>query len=335
MTQKKTAPALKAILLTLTLSAATVFAQDSAGTLHGPLQGADHYTFRVGDIDVTALSDGTVPQDLHALLRNTTAQKTDALLHDAFLSNPAEVSITAFLFRDAGHTVLVDTGAGELFGPGYGAKLVESLASIQVSPADITDVLITHAHSDHMGGLIHDGQLVFPNAIVHLAAADLNFFLDRSNAEKTKYPVSYFDQAISVFKPEQAADKIKAFSSDGEVLPDVEAVIHPGHTPGSSFYILHSHGQSVTFIGDIVHVAAVQAPDPEITITYDVDPVKAAAVRKVAFAEFAKDRTLIASPHLPFPGVGHLKANGKGYIWMPLVYRNRASGGDEVSSDSQ
>lgn len=298
-------------------------AQTMIDNPQGALQGADHYTFRVGDIEITSLSDGTVPQDLHVLLHNTTNEKTDALLHDAFLSNPVEASINAFLFRDAGRVVLVDTGSGDFFGLGYGGKLLERLASIHMSPNQITDVLLTHAHDDHMGGLVHNGQLVFPQAIVHLSAPDLAFFLDRSNAEKAHYAISYFDQAYTALKPEQDAGKIVPFHSGEEVVLGVEAVIHPGHTPGSTFYILRSRGQSIIFVGDIIHVAAVQAPDPKITIAYDVDPAKAAAVREASFAEFAKDRTLIAVPHLPFPGVGQVKATGDGYSWFPVLYENR------------
>jgi glyoxylase-like metal-dependent hydrolase (beta-lactamase superfamily II) len=326
---------MKTFLLALSLSClvAAGRAQDSAVNPKGSLQGPDHYAFRVGDIEITSLSDGTVPQDLHVLLHRTTNSKTDALLHDAFLSNPVEASINAFLFRDAGHTVLVDTGSGDFFGPGYGGKLLASLASIHVGADQITDVLLTHAHDDHMGGLVHNGHLVFPNATVHLGAPDLAFFMDRSNSAKAHYAMSYFDQAFTALKPEQDAGKIVTFHSGEEVVPGVEAVIHPGHTPGSAFYILRSHGQSITFTGDIIHVAAVQGPDPEITIAYDLDPAKAAAVRATYFAEFARERTLIAVPHLPFPGVGHVKASGKGYTWIPIPYVNRDFGQNETFMD--
>lgn len=327
---QKIAILVKALVLFLSLSCsvAAASAQNYPSNPQGLSQGADHYTFRVGDIEITSLSDGTVPQDLHVLLHNTTNQKTDALLYDAFLSNPVEASINAFLFRDAGHVVLIDTGSGDFFGPGFGGKLLDSLASIHVSPDQITDVLLTHAHDDHMGGLVHNRQLVFPHAIVHVGAPDVTFFLDRSNSAKAHYAMSYFDQAFTALKPEQDAGKLIPFQSGDEVLPGVEAVIHPGHTPGSTFYILRSQGQSITFIGDIIHVAAVQAPDPTITIDYDVDPAKAAAVRETAFAELARDRTLVAVPHLSFPGVGHLKKQGDGYRWIPILYVNRDLSGD-------
>jgi glyoxylase-like metal-dependent hydrolase (beta-lactamase superfamily II) len=313
------------VLLSLMLSLAPGLSCAEADTVPGiTLQGADHYALTIGDVEVIALSDGTVPQDLHVLLHNTTTQKTDGLLRNAFLANPVEASINAFFFRLPGKKVLVDTGSGDFFGPGYGGKLLQSLAAIQVTPNEITDILLTHAHDDHMGGLVHAGKIVFPNATIHLSKPDLDFFMDRSNSQKAHYAVSYFDQAETALKPYLDAGKIETFSGTTEVLPGVTATVHPGHTPGSAFYQLTSKGQSLVFIGDIIHVAAVQAPDPGITIAYDVNDAQAAAVRRNAFAEFSKERTLVAVPHLPFPGVGHIEAVGKGFQWVPVVYANRA-----------
>lgn len=282
---------------------------------------------------MVSLSDGSVPQDLHVLLRNTTDAKTDALLKRAFLTNPVEASINAFLFRIPGHVVLVDTGSGEFFGAGYGGKLLQSLAAVNIAPEQITDVLLTHAHDDHMGGLVHDGKLTFRNATIHMGQADLDFFLDRSNSKLAHYDMSYFDQALTALKPCLDAGKIKAFRETTEVLPGVTATLHPGHTPGSAFYTLVSHGQTIVFVGDIIHVASVQAPAPEVTITYDVDPVRAAAVRNQAFTNFAKERTLLAVPHLPFPGVGHIREVGSAFEWIPISYGNRLPTGKDQFQD--
>lgn len=297
------------------------------------LQGPDHYSFTVGDVKVTALSDGSVPQELHVLLRNTTNEKTDALLQRSFLSDPVEASINAFIFRIEDRLVLVDTGAGEFFGTGFGDKLLSSLASVGIAPEQISDILLTHAHDDHMGGLVHGGQLTFPNATVHLSKADLDFFWDRENSKRTGYAMSYFDQAFTALEPCLKAGKIKTFAAKEEVLPGVTAELHPGHTPGSTFYTLRSHGQEIVFIGDIIHVAAVQAPDPEITITYDVDPAAAAIVRRQALSTFADQRTLLAVPHLPFPGVGHFRRLGTGFEWVPIAYSNREPGLDGAFAD--
>lgn len=287
-------------------------------------QAPDAYAFPLGDLEIVALSDGTVPQDLHVLLTGTSAGEVDGHLAHAFLSNPVEASINAFLIRDGERRILVDTGSGQLFGPGYGGKLRDSLASIGVEATDITDILITHIHTDHAGGLVADGKAAFPQAIVHVAAPELAFFLDASNAEKTGYPREYFDQAASTIGIYETAGKVRTFSDDEAVLPGIVATLHPGHTPGSAFFTVSSQGQSIVFIGDIIHVAAVQFPDPAITIVYDVDPAEAAAVRQEAFPGFADARQLVAAPHLPFPGVGHIRAEGDGaFSWHPAEYRNR------------
>lgn len=289
------------------------------------IQNPGTYTFSVGDAQITSLSDGTVPQDVHALLHGTTKENTDALLGKSYLANPVETSLNAFLLKFDGRIVLIDTGVGQLFGPGYGGKLLESLSAAGVSPDQVTDVLLTHMHLDHEGGLVHDGQLVFPNATVHVAQAELDFFLDRSNAAKAHYDEKYFDHAFKTVKLYVDAGKVKSFSGTAEIMPGVTGTVHPGHTPGSVFYTVQNKGQKIVFVGDIVHVAAVQFPDPSITIEYDVDMKRAAQTRAEAFSLIARDRTLIAVPHLPFPGVGHIRAVGNGYEWIPVEYANRAA----------
>jgi glyoxylase-like metal-dependent hydrolase (beta-lactamase superfamily II) len=283
------------------------------------------YAITVGDVQITALSDGTVPQDLHALLHGTTNDNTDALLNNGYLANPVELSLNAFLLRIDGRIVLVDTGAGQLFGPGYGGKLLASLSAAGVAPAQVTDILLTHLHDDHMGGLVKDGKMVFTNATVHVGQPDLDFFLDRSNSTKAHYDMNYFDEAFKTVKLYVDAGKVQGFQGTAEIMPGVTATVHPGHTPGSAFYTVQSEGQKIIFVGDIVHVAAVQFPQPAITIDYDVDPGSAAKTRQQWFATFAHDRTLIAVPHLPYPGIGHIREVGTVYEWIPIEYGNRGT----------
>lgn len=301
-----------------------VQAQPVSVPQHVVRQQAGGYTVRVGEVRVTSLTDGSVPQNLHELFRRTRPEDIDRLLARNFQTNPVEASINAFLVTLPGHRVLVDTGSGQLFGPGNGGRLIESLAAQGVGPQDITDILLTHAHSDHAGGLVRDGQRVFPDAVVYVGKPDIDFFFNEDNQKKTGYDQAYFDIARLTLAPYLKAGKVRTFSGTQEVLPGMTATVHPGHTPGSAFYRLTSHGESMTFVGDLIHVAAVQFPDPEVTIAYDQDPARAAAVRKAGFASFARDRTLIAAPHLPFPGIGYVRATGgNGYDWVPVTYTNR------------
>ncbi len=283
------------------------------------------YPFPVGRLQVTALSDGTVPLDAHALLKNIEPAQTDELLGRAFETAPPETSINAFLIRDGARHILVDSGAGDVFGPGFGGNLPASLKAAGEKPEDITDILITHLHSDHVGGVLAKGRIAFPKAILHVSQPDLDFFSHPSDSDRAGYGQPYFDIARKAIGPYLQAGKLKAFADGAEIVPGIIATLHPGHTPGSTFYTVTSEGKSIVFVGDIVHVAAVQFPQPGVAIQYDFDPARAVATRQDAFKIFADGRALIAAPHLPFPGVGHVSAeSGGAFAWHALEYRNRA-----------
>ena len=282
------------------------------------------YSFTIGGARITSLSDGTVPDDVHTHLHGAPVAEIDSLLRKSYLTNPVELSLNAFLVQTGSHTILVDTGVGQLYGPGNGGKIFASLAVAGVHPEQVTDVLLTHLHDDHMGGLVRDGNLVFANATVYVSKPDLDFFSDPSNATKAHYDKKYFDEAAKCIKPYVDAGKVKTFTETTEIVPGVTASLHPGHTPGSAFYTVESGGQKIVFVGDIVHVASVQFPKPKVTIDYDVSQKNAERARQEDFAQFSRDRTLIAIPHIPFPGIGHVRQAGIGYEWVPTEYVNRS-----------
>ena len=285
-------------------------------------QGADVYRMRIGAVPVFALSDGSVPQDLHKILHATPA-KIDELLKLNFQANPVEASINAYLIQLPGKLVLIDTGSGELFGPGAGGGLIASLALAGFKPEQITDILITHAHSDHAGGLVQGGRRVFENATVHVGKPDLDFFFDAKAQKRTGYDQQYFDTAAKTLQPYIDADRVKPIGADGEVVPGIFFAVHSGHTPGSAFYTLRDGGEALVFVGDLVHSSAVQFPNTAVTIAYDLDAAEAARVRAKAFDEFARNQTLIAVPHASFPGIGRVRRDPVGYAWVPVTYTNR------------
>ncbi|MET0506344.1 MAG: MBL fold metallo-hydrolase [Luteibacter sp.] len=303
---------------------ATDVAPPAAVAVAGAHSQVGVYRGTVGDFKVTALSDGTVALDIHPLMKGVTTAEVDAALRRSFQANPVETSINAYLIDTGSRLVLIDTGVGEFFGPGKGGKLVTSLAAAGVRPDQIDDILLTHIHSDHSGGMIHAGKAVFPRATVHVGKPDVDFFLAPANQNGANgYDKAYFQQGSQTIAPYQASGRLNPFSGRTEVLPGITAIPAPGHTPGHVVYRVESKGESMTFIGDLVHVEAVQMAQPGITVAFDVDQKTAATQRLASFAEFAKEGEAIAAAHLPFPGIGHLAKTGAGYTFVPEVYRDR------------
>lgn len=278
------------------------------------------YRFDVGAFRISALSDGTLPLDLR-ILRGIDPGMLKTLLDKGFVTDPIETSINAFVVDTGSRVILVDTGAGELFGAVAG-KLPASLAAAGYQTEQVTDVLITHIHTDHSGGLTRDGGRVFQNATVHIAEQDVSFFLDRNNVGDG-LELKYHEEAVKTVQPYVDAGRVKTFSGESRLLPGVTAIPTPGHTPGHSFFRIDSEGQSIEFWGDIMHVGPVQFPRPDVTITFDVDQDAARAQRAAQFERVAAARTLTAVAHLSFPGLGYLRRNGEGYDWVPVTYRDR------------
>ena len=130
----------------------------------------------------------------------------------------------------------------------------------------------------------------------------------------------FFQGAMASLNPYVQAGKFKAIEGKGELVPGVTAIAEPGHTPGHTTYLVESKGQKLLLIGDLVHVAAVQMDNPQVTIGFDSDEKAAYAARKKVFDDAAKNGYLIGGAHLQFPGLGHLQTQGKGYRWVPVNY---------------
>ena len=283
-------------------------------------QAAGYYRVMLGEFEVTALSDGTVALPVDTLLTNTTKAKSDKTLARIFLKSPVETSVNAYLINTGTKLVLVDTGAAGLFGPTLG-RLAESLKSAGYQPEQVDEIYITHMHPDHVGGLMAGEKMAFPNAVVRADKRDADFWLSQANLDKAPAEgKGFFQGAMASLNPYVAAGKFKPFDGNTELAPGIKAMAAPGHTPGHSLYVVESGGQKLVLWGDLMHVAAVQFAEPSVTIAFDTDSKNAAVQRKRAYAEAAKQGYLVGSAHLSFPGLGHLRAEGKGYTFVPVNY---------------
>ncbi|MYN10016.1 MBL fold metallo-hydrolase ['Massilia aquatica' Lu et al. 2020] len=282
-------------------------------------QAPGYFRMMLGDFEVTALNDGTVDLPVDKLLHDKPAKTTQAL-GKSFLKAPLETSVNGFLVNTGSKLVLIDTGAAGLFGPTLG-KLVANLKASGYQPEQVDEIYITHLHPDHVGGLAAAGKAAFPNAVLRADKHDTDFWLSKVNLEKApEDKKGFFQGAMASVSPYSDAGKLNPFEGNTELVPGIKAVNSYGHTPGHTTYVIESKGQKLVLLGDLLHVQAVQFDDPSVTIDFDSDSKAALAQRKAAFAEAAKQGYLIGAAHLQFPGLGHIRSQGKAYQFVPVNY---------------
>lgn len=226
----------------------------------------------LGEIEITAFSDGSINQELKKLLTNTSPKEIDQLTKENFQSDEVEASINTFLFHLNGKTIMIDAGTSELYGPSLG-HLPANLRRQGVGPKSIDVILITHIHTDHTGGLMDGDEMVFPNSTVYIAKKELDFWMsDKNYKNASEDKKQYFKEARMKVLPYMKAGKVKTFEFGTELFSGLTPLPAVGHTPGHTPYRLVSKNETMLFCGDLIHVTAVQFPNPDVTIIYDIDP---------------------------------------------------------------
>jgi glyoxylase-like metal-dependent hydrolase (beta-lactamase superfamily II) len=264
------------------------------------------FRFTIGSLPAIALRDGglVVPNDAKTLAINKTPEDVAKLLTEAGLATDTlSLSVQPLLVQAGDRVLLFDSGAGTNMGPGAG-RLSASLQEATIKPASVTDIFISHAHGDHVGGLLGaDGALAFPNATVHLSAAEWTWL--RGMAQ----------QAALV---EAITPKVKAFKPGSELIPGVVTAVEiKGHTPGHSGYLIGSGADTLVYVGDSVHHSIVSVQEPDWTIAFDGDAPTAQKSRKEMLAKYAASGQRIYAVHFPYPGIGRFVSQGEGFVWTP------------------
>ena len=259
------------------------------------------HPFHLGNLDLTVLHDSeiVVPNDGKTFGIDARPGEVTALLRAASApTTKITLSVNVLMVRTGGHIALLDTGIGAA---DHGA-LLASLQLTGVTPQAVTDVLITHSHGDHVGGLLDaKGQLAFPKATIRMASAEWDWL-------KTQGPAKLVTAITS---------HVETFAPGATVVPGIRSRALEGHTPGHVAYEISSGDAQLLDIGDLAHSSIVSLAKPQWTMGFDNDPTVAKATRVKTLAALAGSHELIYTPHFPYPGLGHIVAAGAGFRWQP------------------
>ncbi len=264
---------------------------------------------QIGDFLIQAISDGHLPASLE-LLSHIDPLDASRLQVQAGVQDPASIHINAYLVRWKGRTILIDAGAGGV--KGWGGQLTASLARAGVQADDVDTILLTHAHPDHVGGLLDaQGGPVFSNAELLIHPRELAFWEDDGNLARSNARArGNFLLARQVFAGYRGNLRLLA---EGDVLPGMSVLPLPGHTAGHVGYRIESRGRSALIWGDIVHFPHIQIARPDVSIAFDQDPQLAAAVRKRLLDVVSADGLMVAGMHLGELGFARIHRVGTGF----------------------
>ncbi|MEO1509345.1 MAG: MBL fold metallo-hydrolase [Cyanobacteria bacterium J06633_23] len=283
------------------------------------------YHFKVGELKAMVVSDGTLSFPASFFVPKADPNAVTAVLTDHFLSTEDVFShVNALYIETDEHQVLIDTGSGDAFGPTAG-HLLENLQAAGVAATDIDTVILTHAHPDHIGGILDaDGQLRLPNAQFYISQAESDFW----TADTVELPKSLLDEEtkaglMATAKGTMMAirDRTTLFTMGDEVIPHIQAVDSAGHTPGQASYLITSGEESLLATGDVFFSDPLNLENPDWEVAFDGDPEQGVIARRNLLETVTAERRLLLVPHMPFPGLGHVRPQADAYGWEPIVWQ--------------
>jgi glyoxylase-like metal-dependent hydrolase (beta-lactamase superfamily II) len=279
------------------------------------------YRFNLGDAQITVVSDGLLPLGPpKGTFTGTSDDEIKKMLTDNFLSPDNIVLEQNSPIVNMGYKlVLFDTGMGasKMFGSGTGRQQ-KRMAEAGIKPEDIDAVVFSHAHIDHIGGVVDDaGKVLFPNAQFYIAQSDHEYWTDEGKLGSALK--DFIVHARTNLLP--VRDKLVFFKDGQEFLPGVQALAAPGHTVGHHIFMVSSGGKSFAFLGDLTHHQILLLEKPRMQFSYDTDPNQAAESRVKMLDMLAANKIPVMSYHYPWPGYGHVVKTGEGfhYIAEPMV----------------
>ena len=281
------------------------------------------YAVQVGDIEVLVISDGVLPITARTMATNADPTEYGNWLDDMFL--PKDVldwPLNVVVVRSGGRTILIDAGLGVEF-PDFprAGQTVHRLEAAGIDPSAVTDVVLTHLHMDHVGGLLTQGlkERLRTDLRVHVATREAEFW-EAPDFTHTDMPAPVPDALRSIASRflDEYRGNLRTFETEYEVAPGVLIARTGGHTPGHSIVRLASGGDALTFAGDAVFAPGFD--NPEWQNGFEHDPEESARVRIQLLRELAATREAMVATHLPFPSVCHVATHGDVFRCVPATW---------------
>jgi len=263
-------------------------------------EGDGIYSFKVGDYEVYILVESERDGNTSILVG-----ADEAVIKRYIPAEGFKHTANAILIKAPKQNILIDTGTG------MGGIIIEKIKKLGVQPENVDAVLITHLHGDHFGSLQKDGAAVFTKAKVYLSAKELEYFTKTNVNQGAKAALAPYGTKVITFEPGELGKKVK------EILPGIFPIAAYGHTPGHTIFLVENKKDKLLIIGDLLHIALVQFPLPEISASYDMDQKGAAVVRRQVLDYAAKNKIPVAGMHIVYPGEGDVSADGNGFKFSP------------------
>jgi glyoxylase-like metal-dependent hydrolase (beta-lactamase superfamily II) len=282
--------------------------------------GPETNRFKLGNFEVLVIKDGAAvsgpPNETFGT--NQSAEAVGALLEENFLPKDKFVnSFAPVMINTGSERVLFDTGFGEAGRANGNGRLQEGLAAAGYKPEDISIVVLTHMHGDHIGGLMEKDAPAFPNARYVAGKVEYDFWTSEA---RVGTPAENGHKGV-LGKVKPLADKMTFIGEGAEVVSGITGIEAFGHSPGHMIFRVESEGRQLVLTADTANHYVLSLQRPEWEVRFDMDKAAAAATRKKVFDMIATDKLAFLGYHMPFPSVGYVEKQDQGYRFVPKSYQ--------------